>query len=376
MAKDLKGKELPTGIRQRKNGKYEGRVKYEYQSHSVYGDTISEVKKKMLDLRYKLEHGQFVDKNVITLDEWYQTWLTTYKRNQVKKGTIIAYQNGYNYYVKEKLGNKKLSKIRGEHIQQLFNELEQNRLAVSYIKVLSAILGGCFKQAYKNGLIEDNPVAKITLPRAMESKPRRVLSKEEQELFFKYAKDSYLYNLFALTVMTGMRGGEVRGLKYSDINRAKQVIHINRTLKCEAGIGFFEDSPKTKTSKRDIPITKDIREVLERQKYIYNDDVIDMNGYLFHLPDGKPISRERVQSEIDRIVKWMKYEKISFERFTLHCLRHTFATRAIESGMKPQTLKSILGHSSLSMTMDLYSHVLPTTKAEEMSMISDAFRVV
>lgn len=377
MAKDLKGKELPPGIRQRKNGRYEGRVMYDYESYSVYGNTVSETRKKMTELRYKLEHGLFVDKTVVTFDDWFQTWLETYKKNQVKKGTVIAYQNGYNYYVKNMLGDKKLSKIRGEHIQQLFNDLEKQGISVSYIKVLAAILGGCFKQAVKNGLIEANPVALVTLPRAKEKKERRVLTKEEQELFLRYARESYLYYLFLLALMTGLRGGEVRGLKYSDIDKAKRVIHIQRTLKYETGIGFFEDTPKTKTSRRDIPLTEDMIKVIEQQKITYSEEyVIQMNGYLFHLPGGGPISRERVQHEINRIVDRINKDGQSFEPFSLHCLRHTFATRAIENGMTPQTLKTILGHSSLAMTMDLYSHVLPSTKEEEMKSIAKAFKVV
>lgn len=86
-----------------------------------------------------------------------------------------------------------------------------------------------------------------------------------------------------------------------------------------------------------------------------------MDGYIFHLPDGKPINRERYQNQINRIVKRMNEAGISIERFTTHCFRHTFATRAIEKGMTPQTLKTILGHANLSMTMDLYAHVMPTT---------------
>lgn len=374
MATDKSGKKLPKGIRQRTNGTYEGRIMYDYENYTVYGATISEVKKKMTDLRYKLEHGLFVDKSKITLTEWFDTWINDYKKSNIKIGTVIAYNNGFNYYVKKELGTKRLSDIRGEHIQRLFNHLEEKGIAVSYIKIVAAILNGCFKQALKNGLIEKNPVTLATVPREREKKVRRVLTVEEQAIFMKYARESYLYNLFALDLRTGLRGGEIRGLKYPDIDKGARVIHVNRTLKYESDIGFFEDTPKTRTSKRDIPLTDDMIQILKNQKdYFHNKEVLQIDGYIFHLENGGPISRERVQHEIDRIVNRINKDGIRFESFTLHCLRHTFATRAIENGMKPQTLKAILGRSSLAMTMDLYSHVLPTTKADEMESISKAF---
>lgn len=376
MAKDLKGKKLPPGIRQRKNGRYEGRVKYDYKSYSVYGDSISEVKKAMVELRYRLDHNQFVSKTKLTLDDWFDTWINIYKKNSVKLGTIIAYQNGYNYYIKKELGEKKLSDIRGEHLQYVVNKLNKEGLSCAYIKVLMAFMNGCFKQAMKNDLIEVNPVTKITLPKEKEKKARRVLTAEEQAVFLKYAQDSYLYELFALTLVTGMRGGEIRGLKVKDIDVKEKCIYIERTLKYESKMGFFEDTPKTKSSKRNIPLTEDMELLIKAEKQKYHSNIIDANQYLFHLPDGRPISRERVQNEIDRIIRQINENGIKFERFTLHCLRHTFATRAIENGMKPQTLKTIMGHSSLSMTMDLYSHVMETTKKEEMDLISGAFQVI
>lgn len=98
-----------------------------------------------------------------------------------------------------------------------------------------------------------------------------------------------------------------------------------------------------------------------------------MDGYLFCNENGDPLSRERVQGEIDRIIKRIQAAGYDFERITPHVFRHTFAARAIEAGMAPQVLKTILGHSSLSMTMDLYSHVLPDTKADEMEKIAKVF---
>lgn len=374
MAKDLKGKELPMGIRQRKNGKFEGRVQYEHERYSVYADSVSELKTKMTELRYRLEHGSFVAKDKMTVKEWFETWIEDYKNNQVKTGTIIAYTNYYNCYVDKYIGKKKIVDVRGEHIQRIYNGLVKDGISISTIKIISTVINGCFKQAVKNGIIERNPVTLATIPRQSEVKPRRVFSVPEQEIFMQYAKGSYLYNLFALALRTGMRSGEIRGLKYSDINKKKQVIHVVRTLKYEGGKrGFFEDTPKTKTSKRDIPLTQDMIDIIDEQSRIYNSEIAYIDGYIFRTYEGGPISRERLQSEINRIISKINKAGIEFEYFTPHCFRHTFATRAIENGMKPQTLKAILGHSTLAMTMDLYSHVLPTTKAEEMELIARAF---
>lgn len=368
-------RKLPKGIRKRGN-RYEGRVQYEYHTYCVYGDTISEVKKKMTETRYKLEHGGFVEKEKVSLDDWFEKWLKEYKEKDIKKGTIIAYQNYYNYYVKKKLGRIPIASIRGEHIQELYNQLLEERLSLSSLKVISAVLSGCFKRAYKNGLIERNPVELAELPRKKRKEERRVLTADEQELFMKYAQDSYLFHMFALLLRTGMRSGEVRGLKYNDVDRSKKVIHIRRTLKYESGYGFFEDEPKTGSSIRDIPLSPEIEAIIEEQKRVWQKvKVVKIDEYIFHIGDGTPVSRERLQGEIDRIIKRMEQDDIHMERFTPHCFRHTFATRAIENGMKPQILKNILGHSSLSMTMDLYSHVLPDKKAEEMDKIQSAFQV-
>ncbi|WP_313185928.1 tyrosine-type recombinase/integrase [Lacrimispora sp.] len=373
MAVDKNGKTLPPGTRQRSNGKYEGRVQYESERYSVYADTLTELKRKMNDLRYKLEHGEFITNTKLTLGEWYKTWIEQYKENQVKVGTIISYNDYFNCCIKEGLGKKKLVDIRGEHIQKFYNDLKKRGFTLSSMRIVAAILNGCLKQAMKNGLIERNPVPLATLPKGKAKEEHRVFTKAEQDIFMEYAQDSYLYNMFALAIRTGLRGGEIRGLKLSDVDKSMSVLHVQRTLKYIVGKGFLDDTPKTTTSKRDIPLTKDMIAIIDREKQVYGEKVLRMDGYIFHLPDGTPISRERVQIEIDRIVKKINKADIPFERFTPHCFRHTFATRAIENGMKPQTLQTILGPSTLSMTMDLYSHVLPTTKAEEMEMIAGAF---
>lgn len=189
----------------------------------------------------------------------------------------------------------------------------------------------------------------------------------------EYAKKSWLYNLFAVMLRTGMRNGEIRGLKYTDTDRKRNVIHVQRTLKYIEGTGYIEDAPKTKTSKRDIPLTSDILRLLEEQWRYWNFEIVNFNRYLFCDEKGGPLPSDRMQTEINRVIRKIRADGYEFERITPHVFRHTFATRAIEAGMPPQVLKTILGHSSLAMTMDLYSHVLPDTKAEEIEKIEDAF---
>ena len=380
MALDANGKKLPTGIRLKKKGEtrkqdlFEIRVKRNNKSYSVYAHGITEAKKAKTELEYKLEHGTFIEKTKITFGEWFDTWLSEYKKNRVKNSTLNEYQKYYNGCLKKRLGDRKLEDIRGEHIQKLYNDLIEENYATSTIKIIATVINGCFRQAFKNGLIERNPVELAELPRATgERKGRTAMTKEQQNLFMEYAKESYLYNFFAVMLRTGMRSGEIRGLKYADIDKKNGVLHVRRTLKYIEGVGYLEDTPKTLTSKRDIPLTSEVLGLLEDQKKYWGFKIEHLDRYLFCNEKGEPLSRERVQGEINRTIKQIRKDGHDFPRITSHVFRHTFATRAIEAGMQPQVLKTILGHSSLAMTMDLYSHVLPDTKAEEMEKIANAF---
>lgn len=372
MAVDKRGRKLPKGIRQRYDD-FEGRFMYQGKRYLVHGKTVTETQKVMTELKYKLEHGLYVSKEKLSLNEWYQTWLEEYKKNRVKLGTYTSYEKYYQSVLKNRLGSRMISDIRGEHIQKLYNDLVKEGYALSSIKIVSAVLNGCFKQAERNGLIERNPVRLAELPRQTEKKTRQAMTREQQALFMEYAKESYLYHFFEVMLRTGMRKGEMQGLKYPDIDRKANVIHVRRTLKYIEHQGYIEDTPKTRTSTRDIPLTAAVLEHIEAQRNYWGFKVINMNQYIFCNERGEALSRERIQAEIDRTVKRIRAAGHDFPRITSHVFRHTFATRAIEAGMQPQILKTILGHSSLAMTMDLYSHVLPDTKAEEMEKIANVF---
>lgn len=150
----------------------------------------------------------------------------------------------------------------------------------------------------------------------------------------EYAKESYLYNMFAIMLRTGMRSGEVRGLKYIDIDKKKNVIHVQRTLKYLEHKGFFEDTPKTHTSKRDIPLTKDTLAILEEQRLFWKFDIVKLDRYLFCNENGAPLSRERVQGEIDRTIRRIHGAGYEFDRITSHVFRHPYVKHKTKSFLR------------------------------------------
>ena len=143
------------------------------------------------------------------------------------------------------------------------------------------------------------------------------------------------------------------------------------------------DTPKTKSSYRDIPMVDSVYKLLKCQKTWQSENRLKLGEYwhplqglemlVFTTNVGTPIDKEYLKNSIDGIVKNINAAGIEFEHISMHAFRHSFATRCIENGMNPQTLKAILGHSKLSMTMDLYAHVLPDTKAEELAKIANLF---
>lgn len=377
MGKNIQGKVLPVGITQRPDGRYMGRVMYNGERHTVYAKTLTEIKSKMTDLRYALEHGTYIKKEMITFDDWFVEWIDTYKKNTVKQGTVDSYNKHYSAYIKKPLGKMKLIDIRPEHIQRLLNNMSNDGYSDDTITLTYCVLSGAFKQAYKNELIAKNPFLFISKPKGKAMKERVVFTSEQQEIYMKYAEKSYLCNLFQLAICTGMRNGELGGLLWSDVDFKNKVIHIRHTLIPSKGGGWRIDTPKTRTSKRDIPMIGKAYDILKRQekeykKYCGNVAKINNNDFVFSVL-GEPISRKRITHEIEVMLCNMEADDVEFPYFTLHTTRHTFATRCIENGMDPQVLKTILGHATLSMTMDLYSHVLPDTKAEQMEKVSGAF---
>lgn len=382
MPKDKNEKILPKGIRLRNDGRYEGRFRYAGTDYNVMGKTVKECEQRLNNLRYEVQHGIYAKEDNITVDNWFQTWISHYKELSVKAGAVYTYKTTYNNYIKSEFGKKKLKDIRGEHIQKLYNDLYKQKYSKNTLELTSVVLSGMFKQAVKNKVIKENPVLLATLPKLYEESESRVMTLEEQYLFMEHSKKSKLYDLFELALSTGMRSGELRGLEWNDIDFKNKIIHITGTL-VDYGGQFRKDSPKTFSSKRDIPMIESVYQLLVRHRSEQSNWILLMDSewtpleglenLVFTNDVGKPLNRNRLKIELDKILKYIHTIDSDFEPIHPHTFRHTFATRCVEMGVPPQVLKALLGHSKLSTTMDLYAHVLQDTKATEIEKIAGLF---
>lgn len=375
---------LPSGVTQRKDGLYVGRFQYQGIRYNVTDQDMKKCADKLEKMKYEIKNGIYCKESLVTVDGWFHTWIEEYKKPTVKTNTVKAYKTMYEQHIKKPLGGKKIKEIRPEMIQRLYNSLKKQGLAAKTMDLVSTVLHGMFQQAYKNEMIQKNPVPLATLPKMKRAKEPRVMTLEEQKLFMEYAKNDEMCDMCELFLSTGLRSGELRGLEWeTDIDFKNKMIHVTGTLNYDKETGWRKDEPKTETSFRDIPMLDNVERLLKRirrqqmETRLYMGDkwrpIEGLENLVFLQPTGTPLHKGYMKKHLDSLQKQIRQDGHKFKRITPHTFRHTFATRCIENGMPPQVLKTILGHSKLSMTMDLYAHVLPDTKAEEMQKIASLF---
>ena len=379
MGKSLNGKELGKGISQRKDGIYQGRFVNRFgKRQTIYATTLKEIRQKLRDEEYEDEKCVNVVRKDMTLDEWYVIWMDTCKKN-CRASTKETYAKHY-LRIKEALGWRKLTSLNLVIMQQAFNELSSDNMRKNSKKILVDML----EKAIDSDLLIKNVAKQInTVIAKGEKKERRVLSKKEMEFFLSQAEGTFYYNLYVVALETGLRIGELMGLQWSDIDFNKKVMRVRRSL-CyfsKEGKYVFEwHDTKTHNSKRSIPLTSKALSVLKQQKIVRqtiflkhaNDAIDEYRDLVFVTRNNRPTQQFIVQECIDVTIRRIQKEYPEFERFSPHCFRHTFATRAIENGMQPKTLQKLLGHGSLQMTMDLYCHVTEDTLFEAMALMECA----
>lgn len=310
-----------------------------------------------------------------TADTWYSYWIDNIKGSNIRFNTRRNYEERYKKNIKPFIGEMPLTEIKPLHCQNVLNQMA-SRYSNSVIGQTRLVMRMMFDSAVENDLLTKNPVTKsVKCTGGRKAKPMRALTIREQKLFLEATKETDCYNQYALLLQTGLRTGEMTALRWKDVDFEKRSLHIRRTMEYRYSTGEWSiGEPKTKNSVRDVPLTQEAVNILKNQKEklcSQNIGPTEFSDYVFLCKKGTPIKN----STYDSLLVYY-CDKAGIERFSMHALRHTFATRCIESGMRPKTLQIILGHSSIGITMNLYVHVTDEEKAKEVQNIENMLKII
>lgn len=384
MGKDLKGKELGVGLSQRKDGVYQARYTDRWgRRKTIYGKSIRELRKELSIAISENETFTSVREKV-TLDEWFKQWMEVYKEKSIRPNTKREYTYIYEKNISPYIGGRYLNSLIKTDVQRLIDTAYDLGYQYERQNKIKIILRDMLQRAFEDHLVSGNPVSGIKL-RSDKTIKAKALSLEEQNIFFEYCRNTFYDNLFNVAVNTGLRPGELFALQLSDIDMENGYIDVNKTLVYQKYLTdtrktFHIEPPKTKQSYRKVPINSVCRMYLERQfelkKIVSEKRPKQQNDYLFVTKFNTPLNSVIYSDAIKAVIRQinlMRSKEDSFPIFSGHTFRHTFATRCFENGIEPKVVQSYLGHASLKMTMDLYTHVTDDKSSYDIEKIVPGF---
>lgn len=368
MGKDLKGKELGIGLSQRKDGIYQARYTDRWgKRKTIYGKILRELRKELAEAVASNQNYTSIKDDVI-LDNWFIRWMDIYKNKNIRPNTKREYTHIYYKNISPYLGNRKINSLVKSDIQLLIDNAYDNNYGYERQNKIKVILKDMLQRAVEDCLVVNNPVSGVKL-RADKEIKAKALTVEEQNTFFDYCRNTFYDNLFNVAVNTGLRPGELFALQLSDVDLENGYIDINKTLVYQKYLDddcktFHIEPPKTKQSYRKVPINSICRAYIERQfelkRIVAEKRPKQQNDYLFVTKFNTPLNSVIYSDAIKAVIRQINLTRAydnQFEVFSGHTFRHTFATRCFENGIDTKVVQSYLGHASLKMTMDLYTHV-------------------
>lgn len=342
-----------------------------------------------------LEDGLLPDADKLTLEVWIDRWLEDYAKPKVRIKSWEKYRSSLAYVKNSKFAKVFLPRIKAPDLQSFFNQLlidggrekvtiiegkevkEKKGLSSSTVRGVRRYLTLCLDQALKSGLLVRNPV-KATIQPKLITEEIHPLSVEQAESLKAVAKvtGEVPNTVILLALNTGMRLGEVFGLMWSDIDMTKGTIHVQRSLVTSTTKGQIFEDPKTAKSKRKIPIPKTVLKELQKykkwqewQQHLLGDRWTDMGLVIANIT-GRPYDTSNFTS---RVFKKM-LDNAGIDRgFKFHDLRHTHATLLLRQGVNAKVVSDRLGHSTITMTLDTYSHLLPDMQETAVSALEALF---
>lgn len=361
------GKRRPSGdgmVRKREDGRWEGRIVVGHKANGdsifryIYADTQKELTAK---LRQNINAYQGVDlteESSMTLSQWLDKWLEEYVKGTIRESTLEGYRRDIMNHVIPYLGEKPLRKVAAADLRSLYEKLlERGRmkggnheagLSPTTVRSIHNIIHHALRTAAENGLLPANPAEAVTPPKAV-SQAKKILNHDQLDTFKAAVQQDWVWRDFFLTELTtGLRRGELCGLKWSDFDEVAGKLKVCRTIHARKGGGVEAGSTKTYAGTRTILLPSSTAQLLRERKKSALTEWIFRNPLCPERPVSPGSAYRRLKSLLD---------EAGLPDLRFHDLRHTFATHALASGVDAKTLSGILGHTKASFTLDTYTHV-------------------
>ena len=358
-------------IRKRKDGRWEGRYTAGHDPETgkpiyrnVLGKTQSEVKEKLKTAIQETQSLDFSKTGQYTVGQWMDVWYENYAKIKVRPSSHQTYKGYIENHIKPNIGDIPLEKLTTLDLQRLYKTLlargrvdrleskwQPRGLSPKTVRNIHQILSSALKLAQEQRIILTNPAEGCALPK-VEHREMKTLPVEQLQSFLREAKDSGVFELYYLELATGLRRGELLGLKWEDIDLEHGDLRVRRQIARING-KVVEAPLKTKNAYRTLPLAEDTISILKEQK-----KKVGSSPWVFPSATGGPISPDSVLHMLHRVLKRAGLPQVRF-----HDLRHTFATLALQNGVDIKTVSGMLGHFSAGFTLDTYAHV--TTSAQK-----------
>ena len=358
-------------IRKRKDGRWEGRYTAGHDPETgkpiyknVLGRTQTEAKSKLKAAIEETKSLDITKAGKYTVGAWMDEWFENYAKVKVRPSSHQTYRGYIDNHIKPNIGKIPLEKLTSLELQKLYKKLlEKGRverieskgqskgLSPKTVRNIHQIIASAMKLAKEQEIVVSDPTEGCALPK-LERKEMQTLLVEQLASFLREAKESGVFEFYYVELATGLRRGELLGLKWEDIDLEKGNLRVKRQV---ARInGEVTEAPlKTKNAYRTLPLAEDTIAVLKQQK-----KKVGSSHWVFPSPTGGPISQDSVLHMLHRVLK-----RAGLPRVRFHDLRHTFATLALQNGVDIKTVSGMLGHFSAGFTLDTYAHV--TTAAQK-----------
>ena len=362
-------KRRPSGdgmVRRRDDGRWEGRIVVGHKENGdsifryVYAPTQKELSAKLRQHIDSYQGADLTEQSRMTLSEWLDKWLEN-MADTLRPNTLRNYRSYIENHIRPSLGDKQLARITPKDVQRFYEKLSDS-LASGTVRRIHTTLHGTLKAAQQAHLIASNPTEQIIAPKFSYG-AKQILTDEQLDVFMKViAEDEVWCDFFYAELTTGLRRGEICGLKWEDFDEVAGTLKVCRTVYQETGGGLTAGDTKTSAGTRKIVLPASTVRVLgERKKFA-------LTEWIFPNP-LKPEQPTNPGSAYRRLKVLLKQAGLPNIRF--HDLRHTFATHALASGVDVKTLSGILGHTRAAFTLDTYTHTTGDMQRRASEVVGD-----